>query len=66
MNVDISNLNLVISSLNVNSLNVSTLGVRNAKTLLKIEGITSKRADVIFLSDIRLKDSEGEVRKLLT
>jgi exonuclease III len=64
MNGDISNLNLVISSLNVNSLNVSTLGVRNAKTLLKIEGITSKRADVILLSDIRLKDSEGEVRKL--
>jgi exonuclease III len=40
------------------------LGVRNAKTLLKVEGITSKRADIIFLSDIRLKDSEGEVRKL--
>ncbi len=64
MHDNINNLNLVISSLNVNSLNVSTLGARNAKTLLKIEGITSKRADVIFLSDIRLKDSEGEVRKL--
>jgi hypothetical protein len=37
---DISKLNLVISTLNVNSLNVWTLGARNAKTLLKIEGIT--------------------------
>jgi exonuclease III len=61
---DLSRLNLVISTLNVNSLNVSTLGARNAKTLLKIEGITSKRADVILLSDIRLKDSVEEVKKL--
>jgi Holliday junction resolvasome RuvABC DNA-binding subunit len=53
----------VISALNVNSLNVSTLGAQNAKTLLKVEGITNKRADVILLSDIRVKDSGEEINK---
>jgi exonuclease III len=64
MNQDVEKLNLVISSLNVNSLNVSTLGLRNSKTLLKIEGITSKRADVIFLSDVRVKNSDTEIKRL--
>jgi hypothetical protein len=64
MNQDIEKLNLVISSLNVNSLNVSTLGLRNSKTLLKIEGITSKRADVILLSDVRVKNSDTEIKRL--
>jgi hypothetical protein len=65
MNQDVEKLNLVISSLNVNSLNVSTLGLWNSKTLLKIEGITSKRADVILLSDVRIKDSGSEIKRLL-
>jgi hypothetical protein len=43
---------------------VSTLGLRNSKTLLKIEGITSKRADVILLSDVMVKDSGMEIKRL--
>ncbi len=60
----ISNLNLVISTINVNSLNVSTLGSSNAKTFLKIEGVTGKRADVILLCDVRVKNKGEEIKKL--
>jgi exonuclease III len=56
--------NLNFSSINVNSLNVSTLGKKNSKTLIKIEGITHKCSDVIFLSDIRLKNRSREVEKI--
>jgi exonuclease III len=60
----ISDVNLTISAINVNSLNVSTLGTSNSKTLLKIEGITSKRTDVILLSDVRAKNRGDELQKL--
>jgi exonuclease III len=56
--------NLRISAINVNSFNVSTLGTKNSKTLLKIEGITAKRPDVIFLTDVRAKDKSSELSKL--
>ncbi len=42
------------SLINVNTINISTLGGRNAKTYLKIEGVTGKRTDVIFMSDMRV------------
>ncbi len=60
----INKLNLVICIINVNSLNVSTLGSHNAKTFLKIEGVTGKRADVILLCDVRAKKRGEEVKKL--
>jgi hypothetical protein len=43
-------------------MNVSTLGSSNAKTYLKIEGITMRRPDVIFLSDVRAKDKGFELK----
>ncbi len=57
--------NLRIASINVNSLNVSTLGCNNAKTYLKIEGITRKKADVIFLCDVRANQKCKDVEKLM-
>jgi exonuclease III len=50
---------------NVNSFNVSTLGCNNAKTYLKIEGITRKSADVIFICDVRAKDKGKDIEKLM-
>jgi ABC-type Fe3+-hydroxamate transport system substrate-binding protein len=55
---------LTISAINVNSLNVSTMGTKNSKTLLKVEGITAKRPDVILLTDVRTKDKLDELVKL--
>jgi hypothetical protein len=46
-------------------MNVSTLGPRNAKTYLKNEDITGKKADVIFVSDVRAKDKGDELKKLM-
>jgi exonuclease III len=56
--------NLTISAINVNSLNVSTLGKSNAKTYLKIEGVTGKKADIILLTDVRVKDKGEEIKRL--
>ncbi len=64
MNNIAAKFNLRISVLNVNSLNISTIGLRNAKTYLKIEGATEKRADVILLCDIRAKSAGDEVKKI--
>ncbi len=57
-------LKIELLAINVNSLNVSTMDSRNSKNLLKIEGITSKKADVIFISDVRAKDKGEELKKL--
>ncbi len=57
--------NLRIALINVNSFNVSTLGCKNAKTYLKIEGITRKKADVIFLCDVRANKKFKDVEKLM-
>jgi hypothetical protein len=38
--------------------------MKNSKTLLKIEGITAKRPDVILLTDVRAKDKSDELVKL--
>jgi exonuclease III len=45
------------STINCNSLNMSSLG--NNNHLLKIYGITSLKADIILLSDIRMCNSSG-------
>jgi exonuclease III len=58
-------LDLTISAINVNSMNVSTIGNRNAKTYLKVEGITGKKADVIFISDIRASNKGKDITKLM-
>jgi exonuclease III len=58
-------LDLTISAINVNSMNVSTIGNRNAKTYLKVEGITWKKADVILISDIRANNRGMDITKLM-
>jgi exonuclease III len=45
-------------------MNVSTLGMKNAHTYLKVEGITGKKADVILMCDLRLKDKGDEIKRL--
>ncbi len=59
-------LNIDLLSLNVNSLNVSTMERKNAKTLLKIEGITGKKPDVILLSDVRAGNRAAEICRLFS
>ena len=58
------NLSLRVGCINVNSLNVSTLGTSNSKTYLKLEGVTGKKYDVIFLSDIRAGEKSKQIEKL--
>jgi len=45
-------------------MNVSTLGGRNAKTYLKIEGVTGKRNDIIFMSDMRVGGKKKEIEDI--
>jgi exonuclease III len=59
-------LKIDILSINVNSFNISTFDSRSSKCLLKIEGVTSKKADVIFISDVRAKDKGEELKKLFS
>jgi exonuclease III len=59
-------LNINILSINVNSLNVSTMDRKNAKTLLKIEGVTGKKPEVILLTDIRAGNRSAEIRKFFS
>jgi hypothetical protein len=46
-------------------MNVSSLGTRNSKTYLKIEGVTGKKADVIFMCDIRAGNKGGNWKSYL-
>jgi exonuclease III len=48
----------------VNTFNVSTLGRRASKTHLKIEGITAKKHDVIFLSDCRMGNRGADIERM--
>ncbi len=57
--------NLRLTTVNVNSFNVSTLGCNNAKTYLKIEGITKKQSDLIFICDVRAKNKGKDIDKLM-
>ncbi len=61
---ELQSINLTFSAINCNSMNVSTLGNRNAKTYLKIEGVTGKRADVILITDIRAKNKGDELKRM--
>jgi hypothetical protein len=63
--INIPRFNLTVSTINCNSMNVSTLGKRNAKTYLKIEGITGKKADVILITDMRASNKGEEIKKLM-
>jgi hypothetical protein len=58
-------LDLTISAINFNSMNVSTMGNRNAKTYLKVEGITGKGADVILISDVRASNKGNDITRLM-
>jgi exonuclease III len=48
---------ITIASVNCNSQNMSSIG--NLNHLLKVYGVTSLKADIIFLSDIRLCNQAG-------
>ena len=61
---DLKNFFLRVETINVNTMNVSSLGTRNSKTYLKIEGVTGKKADVIFMCDIRAGNKGAELEKL--
>jgi len=56
---------LTVACHNINSFNVSTIGNRNSKSFLKVEGLTQLKADIILVSDCRLKDREGDVSRML-
>ncbi len=60
------NLNINVLAINVNSLNVSMMDRKNSKTFLKIEGITGKKPEVIFLTDVRAGSKGNELRKLFS
>ncbi len=62
--LDLNKLRLSFGCINVNSMNVSTIGNRNAKSFIKVEGITYFKHDVLFISDLRLKDKELEIKKM--
>ena len=64
--MDNGELNLNISTLNVNSFNVSTMGGKMSKTFIKIEGVTGKKADILFMCDCRMGRKGKEVEKCLT
>jgi hypothetical protein len=55
---------LSITAINVNSMNISTIGSAHSKTLLKVEGVTMKKSDIILLSDVRAKDRGEELIRL--
>ena len=57
--------NLTILSVNINSFNMSTLGGENNKTYLKIEGITGKKSDIIFIVDTRMGKKVKEIEKMM-
>jgi exonuclease III len=62
--IDFRNFNLRVSAINVNTMNVSTIGTRNSKIYLKIEGITGKRPDIIFMSDVRAANRVKDIEEL--
>jgi exonuclease III len=49
---------LSITAINVNSMNISTIGSAHSKTLLKVEGVTMKKSDIILLSDVKDRGDE--------
>jgi hypothetical protein len=61
---EFKNFFLKVETINVNTMNVSALGTRNAKTYLKIEDVTGKKADIIFMCDIRAANKGDDLEKL--
>ena len=57
-------LELKITANNINSFNMSTYGGTNNKTFVKIEGITSKKSDIILISDCRIGKRGKEVERI--
>ena len=57
-------LELTITANNINSFNMSTYGGANNKTLVKIEGITGKKSDIILISDCRVGKRGKEVERI--
>ena len=55
---------LNLNTLNVNSFNVSTMGGKVSKTFVKIEGVTGKKADILFMCDCRMGRKAKEVEKM--
>ena len=64
-NETLKKLSLLIGAINVNSFNVSTIGNRNSKTYAKIEGITSRKNDILFITDCRLGNQTNEIERLM-
>ena len=60
-----SKINLNITAVNVNSFNVSTAHQSNAKCFLKVEGITSKKVDIILITDCRLNGEKKKIEELM-
>ena len=60
-----SKINLNITAVSVNSFNVSTAHQSNAKCFLKVEGITSKKADIILITDCRLNGEKKKIEELM-
>ena len=58
-------INLTVSAININSFNVSTLGGDSNKTFVKIEGITSKKSDIILIVDTRMGLKVKELEKMM-
>jgi len=58
------NSSLNITSINVNSFNVSTLSAKYSKIYTKIEGVTSKKSDIIFLCDCRMGAKKAEIERM--
>ena len=48
----------------MNSFNVSTMGGKVSKTFVKIEGVTGKKADILFMCDCRMGRKAKEVEKM--
>jgi exonuclease III len=61
-----SKLNISVTAINVNSFNLSTIERKDSKTFLKVEGVTMKKSDVIFLSDIKGGNKGKELKKLFS
>jgi exonuclease III len=61
-----NDLNINILTINVNSFNVSTMDRKNSKTLLKIEGVTGKKPEIILLTDVRAGNRAADLIKMFS
>jgi exonuclease III len=59
-------LNINILTINVNSFNVSTMDRKNSKTMLKIEGVTGKKPEIILLTDVHAGNRTADLSKMFS